>query len=427
MTRWANLANPNPFHSPYKCIGVNEKKPDLQSTDPDEGRRLISDAVERLNLAYGSGCPSRHGCPHRRRQLCFQGEGPFGHPIRDRRPGGRSRPHPRYTVPLMTDQPTTLVVASPGELAPMSAAEVKARIALVHDVMKSVMRIGEHYGPLPGAGPKPILFKPGAEKLLATFRLAPEHDVEDLSGPDAIRYRVTTRLTHSPTGTFLGQGLGEASTLEEKWKWRRAVCDAEWDETPEDRRRTKWSKRGKNQKPTKVKQVRTEPADLANTVLKMATKRSLVAAVLTVTAASDIFAEYTEYPDGADARNQRRGQQAAQASAGRNRDARSNSAGNGGPGRARSAATSQGNDAQSGGPAGGGDIDHADKAQFDRFQAVAHLLGLTLDDQRELLRARGVDRFGQLTADQAFDLIAMLEKEQRERARAKQDGALFAE
>jgi hypothetical protein len=226
---------------------------------------------------------------------------------------------------------------------------------------------------------------------------------------------------------------------EEKYRWRRAVCDQEWDETAEDRRRTKRSKRGKNQTPTKVKQVRTEPADLANTVLKMATKRSLVAAVLTVTAASDIFAEYTEDPDGADARNQRRGQQAAQ-----NARGRSTAAQNSGPGRKAPAAQSGGGRSQSaaqpGGAARSNDdaggsavasnrdaVPHADESQFDAFQNVTSQLGMSLEDKRELLRGRNVERFSELTYDAAFDLLSMLDKELRERSRPKQDGALFAE
>ena len=41
-------------------------------------------------------------------------------------------------------------------------------------------------------------------------------------------------------------------------------------------------------------QVRTEPEDADNTILKMAKKRALIDAVLTVTAASDIFAQDVE-------------------------------------------------------------------------------------------------------------------------------------
>jgi hypothetical protein len=62
---------------------------------------------------------------------------------------------------------------------------------------------------------------------------------------------------------------------------------------PEDRRREKWVKPyGKD--PFKAKQVRTNPADVANTILKMADKRAYVAMSLLATAASDIFTQDLE-------------------------------------------------------------------------------------------------------------------------------------
>jgi hypothetical protein len=177
--------------------------------------------------------------------------------------------------------------------APMTARDIRANVNLIQEVMKGVMKDGTHFGIIPGC-PKPSLWKPGAEKLLSTFRLGVASDVEDLSTPDEVRYRVKCRAT-SPSGLFLGEGLGEASSSEEKYKWRKPVCDAEYNETPEDRRREKWTKGGGN--PYKQKQIRTQPADVANTILKMAHKRGLVAVTLLATAASDIFTQDIEDMD----------------------------------------------------------------------------------------------------------------------------------
>lgn len=172
---------------------------------------------------------------------------------------------------------------------PLQAAEVRAQVNLIQEVMKAVMQKDQHYGVIPGAGTKPTLLKPGAEKLMATFRLAADPVVEDLSAADHVRYRITCKLIAQSTGIFVGAGVGEASSEEEKYKWRFAVCDAEWNDTPEDRRRIKYKKDGST-----IKQVRTNPADVANTILKMAKKRALVDAVLTVTGASDIFTQDIE-------------------------------------------------------------------------------------------------------------------------------------
>jgi hypothetical protein len=137
------------------------------------------------------------------------------------------------------------------------------------------------------------LLKPGAEKLLLTFRVGSFPEVIDLSGKDERRYRVLCHGKTIPNGALVGIGVGECSTDEEKYKWREAACQEEYDETPEDRKRLKW-KKGWNAPATKIFQVRTNPADLANTVLKMADKRAHVALALKVTGASDIFVQDVE-------------------------------------------------------------------------------------------------------------------------------------
>lgn len=178
-------------------------------------------------------------------------------------------------------------------LPTLTAEQVRARTTLVQQVLRGVMKAGIHYGQIPGAGDKPMLFKPGAETLAVTFQLATEPHVEDLSTDDSVRYRVTVTFTSQQTGAFLGTGVGEASSDEEKYRWRKAVCDQEFEETPEDRRRVKWGK-GKGGSTYQVKQVRTSPPDVANTILKMAKKRAQVDGTLSVTGASDIFGQDME-------------------------------------------------------------------------------------------------------------------------------------
>lgn len=172
----------------------------------------------------------------------------------------------------------------------LTAADVRAQVNLMQDVMAEVMKDGTHYGTIPGTKSK-SLYKAGAEKLMATFRLAGDPDVTDLSKDGEIAYRVKVRLT-TANGQFIGAGIGECSSSEEKYSWRLAVCDEEYDDTPESRRRIKYAKwQGRVEK---KKQVRTNPADVANTILKMAKKRAQVDAVITATAASDIFTQDIE-------------------------------------------------------------------------------------------------------------------------------------
>lgn len=184
--------------------------------------------------------------------------------------------------------------------APLSISETKrsaqqmlAQRAAIVECMSQVMRKEIDYGTVPGT-PKPTLYKPGSEKILNLFHLAAQPHVEDLSTPDSIRYRVTITVIHTPTGTIAGYGVGEASSAESKYQWRAVVCQEEWEATPDDRRREKWKKGYDNKPAFCLQQVRAEMEDVANTILKMAKKRAQIDAVLTTTAASDIFAQDVE-------------------------------------------------------------------------------------------------------------------------------------
>jgi hypothetical protein len=178
------------------------------------------------------------------------------------------------------------------ETRKFSVAEVRQHVNAVQEVMKAVMKADVHYGTIPGT-PKPTLYKAGAEVLCMTFRIADDYEIEDLSTPDMVRYRVKCIGKHQVTAMVLGQGMGEASSGEEKYKWRSSVCVEEFEETPIHLRRKKYGKK-KGGGFYSATQVRTEPSDLANTVLKMACKRAKIAMTLNVTAASDMFTQDIE-------------------------------------------------------------------------------------------------------------------------------------
>jgi hypothetical protein len=99
---------------------------------------------------------------------------------------------------------------------------------------------------------------------------------------------------HIATGATVGYGVGECSSGEEKYKWRRAVTSDEFEATDASRRRIKYGYDNLRREAYQVPQVRVEPADVANTILKMAKKRAQIDLVLTAFAASDIFAQDLE-------------------------------------------------------------------------------------------------------------------------------------
>lgn len=200
---------------------------------------------------------------------------------------------------------SSLIPNEPGRVIDrgmLDVADVVARVRRIQEVMEKLMigpreengkkLDGVHYGIIPGT-PKPTLYQPGAELLCATFRIAPVPIVEDLSVGETARYRVTMRGVNQQTGESLGEGVGTCSSDEQKYRWVRPVCDQEWTETPEDHRREKWAK-DRQGAFYKVKQIRTSPADIDNTILKMAYKRALISMTRSVLACSDIFAQDLE-------------------------------------------------------------------------------------------------------------------------------------
>ena len=190
-----------------------------------------------------------------------------------------------------------------------SIADVAKQVGKIQELMRSVMHSGEHYGVIPGTGDKPSLLKPGAEKLCFVFRLAPEYvvDVKELAGGHR-EYSVRTILRNMATGNKVGEGVGSCSTMESKYRYRNASDYEVTDQPiPKDSKEHKaeYRKQGFGMKKVDGEWVwvryksdgkveNPDIADVYNTVLKMAKKRSLVDATITACAASDIFTQDVE-------------------------------------------------------------------------------------------------------------------------------------
>lgn len=176
--------------------------------------------------------------------------------------------------------------------------EIKQMQEQVQQLLRDVMQEGidDDYAVIPGTKKKSLL-KPGAEKICSMFRFAVDPVVEAITEDDDVTYRVFVRLS-APNGRFLGAGIGECSSRETKYAWREAVCIEEYEASPASKRRQHWKKGYNGGDAICVHQVRENPADKANTILKMAKKRALVDAVLTVTACSNIFTQDAEEDHG---------------------------------------------------------------------------------------------------------------------------------
>ena len=201
------------------------------------------------------------------------------------------------------------------EVQPVSTDSLVKQVQAIQHAMKSVMEDGVHYGKIPGCGEKPALLKPGAEKIGLMFRLGAYFDPQyiDLTGGHR-EIKVICTLKSILNGETIGQGVGSCSTMESKyryagseleltnipvpkefWKDRDINILAELSGFPAKMISTK--KDEKNQWVIALKGEKSERKDLAdvyNTVLKMAKKRAHVDAIITATAAGDIFTQDIE-------------------------------------------------------------------------------------------------------------------------------------
>lgn len=208
-----------------------------------------------------------------------------------------------------TEQHNALAMRPAQSLAlqAMDPGELIQQIKLIQQVMKEVMIKDEHYGVIPGTQ-KPSLLKPGAEKLGFLFRLAPEFVIRRSDLEHGHReYEITCTLKQIHTGLSFGMGVGLCTTMESRYRYRtEEVSDPQGN--PRLVPKTYWDARnpailgGTQFRPKKqdgrwIIVHRVENPDIAdtyNSALKIAKKRAHVDAILTATAASDVFAQDLE-------------------------------------------------------------------------------------------------------------------------------------
>ena len=158
-----------------------------------------------------------------------------------------------------------------------------------NDWVNKQLREGVDYGKMPGLD-KATLLKPGAEKIAQAYGCSPitEVTVRDQDPNTGYLYvEVAVRLVNIQSGAVIATGLGSCCSYESKyryrWEWwneRSKPTEAGWEET----RSHKWRRRVQN----------PDLVDQWNTVLKMAKKRALVDAALTVSGASEKFTQDVE-------------------------------------------------------------------------------------------------------------------------------------
>lgn len=251
----------------------------------------------------------------------------------------------------MTDQQLA-IQNQPNNFAIMPVINVRAAIQRYQDqkdFISSVLHVGVDFGAIPGTS-KNTLLKPGAEKLAWFFGLRPVFEdvekVEDWTGKDHggepfFYYR--EKCTLYKDGQIVASADGSCNSMEKKYRWRWVTASdipagldkarlqtkggriSEFDfaldksetsgqygkpaeywkqfqQAIQDKTATRISKKTKSGKEYPAWEIdstlyaipNTEIADLVNTILKMAQKRSLVAVVLIGANASEWFTQDME-------------------------------------------------------------------------------------------------------------------------------------
>jgi hypothetical protein len=194
---------------------------------------------------------------------------------------------------------TKAIITTETQRAPtvFSLDQIKNSVAELDKFYKTLMQEGTDYGTLPGT-PKPGLYKSGAELLRLRFNFNPEFKISkgltDIQ-KGFIEYDITCSLYRD--GLLVAEGVGNANSLESKWRYRW-VDERELPKgTDKDSITTKWIKTKAGGSYPKYRMENENPQDLANTILKMAKKRAFVDGILTATGASRIFTQDVEDMD----------------------------------------------------------------------------------------------------------------------------------
>jgi predicted RNA-binding Zn-ribbon protein involved in translation (DUF1610 family) len=204
-------------------------------------------------------------------------------------------------------------------LPEMDVETAMERFKQLGQFVKNIMRPNTDFGVIPGT-PKPTLLKPGAEKLCTFFGLTKEEVIldremdwtgKDHGGEPFFYFHYQIRLFRS--GRLIAEADGSANSWETKHRYRQGEykCPNCGKETIRRGKEDKgggwycWSKLGGcgatfNKGNTSVagqdvgKKKNPDPADLVNTIQKMAYKRALVAATLVAVNASEYFTQDIE-------------------------------------------------------------------------------------------------------------------------------------
>jgi hypothetical protein len=168
-------------------------------------------------------------------------------------------------------------VPSP-RISPETIKETMQSIALLQSMVKDTLIRGIDYGRIPGT-PQDSLWDPGASQIIGAFSCyCGERRILKLEDNDEkIVACVEVPIISRATQQVVGSGIGAASTLETKYKYRWVNNPQEWG-YDEVAIKTFKTKRGKDDEGdvTLYRIPNPEHSELLNTIVKMSSKRAEV-------------------------------------------------------------------------------------------------------------------------------------------------------
>ncbi|EPS48176.1 hypothetical protein HYH70_15930 [Clostridium botulinum] len=163
------------------------------------------------------------------------------------------------------------------------------KIATFQAVIQKNLKDGHDFGVVAGAGSKPILLKPGGEKICMMFGLNPEYEfLERTEDYKDGFFAYNIKCTLYRNGNPVSQGVGNCNSMEKKYRYINV------DTVPDGIDPSTVEKITTRYGTIKYKIPNPHIADLVNTILKMAKKRAFIDAVLQVASLSDVFTQDLE-------------------------------------------------------------------------------------------------------------------------------------
>lgn len=172
-----------------------------------------------------------------------------------------------------------------------AVSETLSKVKSLQATLKNILVENHDYGKIQGCGEKPTLLKAGAEKILMALGITSSYELiehtENFEGKGFFAYTVKCTLTKN--GQKITEGLGHANSKEKKWAFE-FVYEKDLPEGTDTSLLKKKVIKSNNGTFTKY-EVDADANSKANTILKMAKKRSQIDAVLTVASLSEVFTQ----------------------------------------------------------------------------------------------------------------------------------------